>query len=94
MYSARDNEGHSKVCLILIFKVNLYLSPDLHSWVGLNYGGQVTNNNHIEIPNIRYVQIDQHCVYITYTTHDEQGVTKSFSGLDFHGHSSRSSDKF
>ena len=28
MYSARDNEGHLKVCLTLIFKVN--------------YGGQVT----------------------------------------------------
>ena len=28
MYSARDNEGHLKVCLTLIFKVN--------------YGGQMT----------------------------------------------------
>ena len=44
MYSARDNEGHLKVCLIVIFKVN--------------YGGQVTYISHIEIPNIGYVQID------------------------------------
>ena len=32
MYSARDNEGHLKVCLTLIFKVN--------------YGGQATYVNH------------------------------------------------
>ena len=45
MYSTRDNDGHLKVCLTLICKVN--------------YGGQVTyNNSHIEIPNIGYVQID------------------------------------
>ena len=44
MYSARDNEGHLKVCLTLIFKVN--------------YGSQATYVSHIEIPNIRYVQID------------------------------------
>ena len=44
MYSARDIEGHLKVCLTLIFKVN--------------YGGQVTYVSHIEIPNIGYVQID------------------------------------
>ena len=44
MYSARDSESHLKVCLTLIFKVN--------------YGGQVTYISHIEIPNIRYVQID------------------------------------
>ena len=44
MYSARYNEGHLKICLTLIFKVN--------------YGGQVTYFNHIEIPNIGYVQID------------------------------------
>jgi hypothetical protein len=81
MYSARDNEGHLKVCLTLIFKVN--------------YGGQVTYISHIDIPNIGYVQIwHQHCVFITYTTHDEQGVTKSISDLDFQGHSLRSSDKF
>ena len=43
MYSARDNEGHLKVCLTLIFKVN--------------YRGQVTYVSHNEIPNIGYVQI-------------------------------------
>ena len=81
MYSARDNEGHLKVCLTLIFKVNC--------------GGQVTYISHIDIKNIGYVQIwHQHCVFITYTTHDEQGVTKSISDLDFQGHSLRSSDKF
>ena len=41
MYSARDNKGHSKLCLILIFKVN--------------YKGQVTYVSHFEIPNIGYV---------------------------------------
>ena len=41
MYSARDNEGHLKVCLTLIFKVN--------------YGGQVTYVSHFEIPKIGYV---------------------------------------
>ena len=35
MYSARDNEGHLKVCLTLIFKVN--------------FGGQVTYISHILI---------------------------------------------
>ena len=44
MYSARDNKGHLKVCLTLIFKVN--------------YGGQVTYVSHFEIFNIGYVQID------------------------------------
>ena len=44
MCSARDNEGHLKVCLTLIFKVN--------------YGGQVTHVSHFEIPKIGYVQID------------------------------------
>ena len=44
MYSVRDNEGHLKVCLTLIFKVN--------------YGGQVTYVSHFEIPRIGYVQID------------------------------------
>ena len=44
MYSARYNEGHLKVCLILIFKVN--------------FEGQVTYVSHIEITNIGYVQID------------------------------------
>ena len=44
MYSVRDNEGHLKVCLTLIFKVN--------------YGSQATYVSHIEIPNIGYVQID------------------------------------
>ena len=81
MYSSRDNEDHLKVCLTLIFKVN--------------YRGQVTYVSHIEIPNIGYVQIDtKHCVFITYTTHNEQGVTISNSDLDFQGYPSRSSDKF
>ena len=44
MCSARDDEGHLKVCLTLIFKVN--------------YGGQVTYVSHFEIPKIGYVQID------------------------------------
>ena len=35
MYPARDNAGHLKVCLTLIFKVN--------------YGGQVTYISHIDI---------------------------------------------
>ena len=48
MYSARDNEGHLKVCLTLIFKVN--------------YRGQVTYFSHNEIPNIGYVQIDRNIV--------------------------------
>ena len=51
MYSARDNEGHLKVCLTLIFKVN--------------YGGQVTYIRHIEIPNIGYVQIDTNIVSLS-----------------------------
>ena len=80
MYSARDNEDHLKVCLTLIFKVN--------------YRGQATCVSHIEIPNIGYVQIDTNIVSITYTTHDEQGVTISNFDLDFQGHPLRSSDKF
>ena len=83
MYSARDNEGHLKVCLTLIFKVN--------------YRGQVTYVNHIEIPISKHricSNRHQHCVFITYTTHDEQGVTISNSDLDFQGHPLRSSDKF
>ena len=51
MYSARDSEGHLKVCLTLIFKVN--------------YRGQVTYVSHIEIPNIRYVQIDTNIVSLS-----------------------------
>ena len=51
MYSARDNEGHLKVCLTSIFKVN--------------YGGQVTYISHIEIPNIGYVQIDTNIVSLS-----------------------------
>ena len=51
MYSARDNEGHLKVCLILIFKVN--------------YGGQATYVSHIVIPNIGYVQIDTNIVSLS-----------------------------
>ena len=48
MYSARDNEGHLKVSLTLIFKVN--------------YRVQVTYVSHNEIPNIGYVQIDWNIV--------------------------------
>ena len=51
MYSARDNEGHLKVCLTLIFKVN--------------YEGQVTYISHIDIPNIGYVQIDTNIVSLS-----------------------------
>ena len=40
MYSARDNKGHSKVCLTLILEVICK--------------GQVTNVSHFEIPNIGY----------------------------------------
>ena len=36
----------------------------------------------------------QHCVFIKYTTHDEQRVTISNSDLDFQGHPLKSSDKF
>ena len=75
-----SNEGNFKVCLTLIFKIN--------------YGGQVTFVSHIEIPNIGYVSNrHQHCVFITYTTHDEHGVTISNSDLDFQGHPLRSSDE-
>ena len=41
MYTARHNQGHFKVCLTLIFKVNC--------------GGQVTYVSYFEIPNIEYV---------------------------------------
>ena len=51
MFSARDNEGHLKVCLTLIFTVN--------------YQGQVTYVSHIEIPNIGYVQIDTNIVSLS-----------------------------
>ena len=51
MISIRDNKGHLKVCLTLIFKVN--------------YGGQVTYISHIEIPNIGYVQIDTSIVSLS-----------------------------
>ena len=51
MYSARDIEGHLKVCLTLIFKVN--------------YGGKATYVSHIEIPNIGYVQIDTNIVSLS-----------------------------
>ena len=51
MYLARVNEGHLKVCLTLIFKVN--------------YGGQVTYISHIDIPNIGYVQIDTNIVSLS-----------------------------
>ena len=48
MCSARDNEGHLKVCLTLIFKVN--------------YQGQVKYVSHNKIPNIGYVQMDRNIV--------------------------------
>ena len=82
MYSAKDNEGHLKVCLTLIFKVN--------------YGSQATYVSHIEIPNIGWICSNrhQHCVFITYTTHDERGVTIRNSDLDFRGHLLRSTWKF
>ena len=51
MYSARDNEGHLKVCLALIFKVN--------------FGGQATYVSLIEIPNIEHVQIDTNIVSLS-----------------------------
>ena len=40
MFSAKDDEGHLKPCLILIFKVNC--------------GGQVTYASHYGISNIGY----------------------------------------
>ena len=51
MYSARDNEGHLKVCLTLIFKVN--------------YGGQVTYISHIDIPNIVMFKFDTNIVSLS-----------------------------
>ena len=47
------SEGHLKVCLTTIFKVN--------------YGGQVTYISHIEFPNIgyQYVQIDTNIVSLS-----------------------------
>ena len=51
VFSARDNEGHLKVCLTLIFKVN--------------YGSQVTYVSHIAIPNIGYVQINTNIVSLS-----------------------------
>ena len=83
MYSARDNEGHLKVCLTVIFKVN--------------YGGQATYVSHIEIPNIVYVQIDTNIVSLSRMQPmmiKRQKVTISNSDLDFQGHLLRSSDKF
>ena len=80
MYSARDNEGHLKVCLTLNFKVN--------------YGGQVTYISHIEIPNIGYVQIDTNIVSLSRIQPMINKGSKSISDLDFQGHSLRSSDKF
>ena len=44
MYSARDDEGHLKVCSTLTFKVNCRC--------------QVTYVSHFELPNVGYVQID------------------------------------
>ena len=51
MYSATDNEGHSKICLTLISKVN--------------YQSQVIYFSHIEIPDIGYVQIDTNIVSLS-----------------------------
>ena len=51
MYSARDKEGHLKVRLTLIYKVN--------------YGSQATYVSHIEIPNIGYVRIDTDIVSLS-----------------------------
>ena len=51
MYSARDDEGHLKVCFSLICMVN--------------YQGQETYVSHIEIPNIGYVQIDTNIVSLS-----------------------------
>ena len=51
MYSATDNEGHSKICLTLISKVN--------------YRSQVIYFSHIEIPDIGYVQIDTNIVSLS-----------------------------
>ena len=81
MYSARDNEGHMKVCLALIFKVNC--------------GGQVTYISHIDIPNIGYVQIDTNIVSLSrIQPMMNKKSQKSISDLDCQGHSLRSSDKF
>ena len=44
MYSAKDNEGHLKVCLTLIFKVILW--------------GQVANINNCDIRSIEHNEID------------------------------------
>ena len=79
MYSARDNKGHSKLCLTLIFKVN--------------YKGQVTYVSHFEIPNIGCLNRQQGKACITYTTHDEQWVTISNCDLDFQGHMLRTNEK-
>ena len=51
MYSARDNEGHLKVCLTLIFKVN--------------YRCQVKYVSHSEISNIGYAEIDTNIVSLS-----------------------------
>ena len=51
MYSARDDEGHLKVCLTLNFKVNYVI--------------QATFVSHIEIPNIGNVQIDTNIVSLS-----------------------------
>ena len=80
MHSARDNEGHLKVCLTLIFKVN--------------YGGQATYVCHIEIPNIGYVQIDTNIVSLSRMKPLMNKRSQSNSDLDFQGHPLRSSDKF
>ena len=80
MYLARDNKGHWKVCLTLIFKVNFRI--------------QVTNVSHVEIINIGYVQIDTKNESVSrYTTHDQQKVTITNFDLDFQGHPLRSSKK-
>ena len=51
MYWVIDNKVHLKVCLTLIFKVN--------------YRGQATYVSHIEIPNIKSIQIDTNIVSLS-----------------------------
>ena len=81
MYSARDNKGHLKVCLTLIFKGNC--------------GVQVTNVSHFEIPNIGYVQIGSKNDPISRIQPViNNGVSISNSDLDFQGHPLRSSEEF
>ena len=74
MFSARDNEGHLKVCLALILKVN--------------YGGQVTYVSHFEIPNIIYVQIDTNIQFESRIQPTTNKVSQLYSNSDLHSLSS------